>query len=101
MVCGPICIECDARSALVCTYVGGDELALGKDLDHACADAHLQALADMLVWNRVVRVLDLDVIVRMHACQLPLRILVRPWRQRFECGLVECVFRTKLTTDSV
>ena len=82
MVLRAMRIEGGARAALEQARMRGDELALGEDLDHARTEAHLDALADVLVGHRVVRVLDFDVIVGMDLGALPLCVLVRARRQR-------------------
>ena len=71
------------------THMGGDTLAVIKDLNRAGCKARPQLSADQCVRHRVVVLLDLDVIVETGLALLPLGMLVRLLRQGFEGRTIE------------
>ncbi len=54
----------------------GQPLAVSEDLDRRSGDAHIDLLACVLVRNRVVVTVDLDVVVNADSGKLPLGVLI-------------------------
>src|ERR1035437_1720010 len=63
--------------------------AIDEDLDHRGADADVRPLADELVWNAVVVVVDLEVVVDADLGPLPGGELVGPGRKRAESRSID------------
>src|SRR5271169_2953287 len=62
-------------AAHVAALVDADALTAMEDLDRARADPHLNLGADERVWNRIQKVMDLDVIVEIDPRAPPFREL--------------------------
>ena len=60
-------------AAMAVTRMTGDPLAFVQDLDGGRGQAHVQCLADQVVWDAVEALVDGDVVVDTSPLRSPIR----------------------------
>ena len=84
-----MCGDRGVMAAALALRMRGYTLTAQEDFDSCLRMAHVDLLACVAVRDRVIVLIELDVIVDADTRNLPLCVLIRPFWQRPKCRAIE------------